>query len=186
LGLECGVEEEDGAGARVAAQLSVYDGAIVARLLFALAAFLALLVSGGYLQLFVAALILAFAVRLAYVLLRWRVRPRLLSGWIFVIALGLLVTAAAGSEGRHVRRANAAAVRQGVVAKGVHPTARARCVGLLLDWWDASEAQQPPEWTKPKFRLFAMGVCDRAAEEHVLRDDGRIESSARDRIWYGS
>ena len=155
------------------------------RTCFVLAALLTALYSALIPQVFAAALILAFGVRLAYVLLRWRVRPRLLSGWIFVIALGLLVTAAAGSEGRHMRRANAAAVRQGVVAKGVHPTARDRCVGLLLDWWDASEAQQPPEWTKPKFRLFAMGVCDRAAEEHVLRDDGRIESSARDRIWYG-
>jgi hypothetical protein len=157
----------------------------VRRAFFVLAALLGLLYSALIPQVFAAALILAFGVRLAYVLLRWRVRPRLLSGWIFVIALGLLVTAAAGSEGRHVRRANAAAVRQGVVAKGVHATARDRCVGRLLDWWDASEARQPPEWTKPKFRLFAAGVCGRAAEEHVLRHDGRIESGALDRIWYG-
>jgi hypothetical protein len=158
----------------------------VRRTFFVLAALLTALYSALIPQVFAAALILAFGVRLAYVLLRWRVRPRLLSGWIFVIALGLLVTAAAGSEGRHVRRANAAAVRQGVVAKGVHATPRDRCVGLLLDWWDEKGAQhQSPEWTKPKFRVFAAGVCARAADEHVLRDDGGIESGAFDRIWYG-
>ena len=155
------------------------------RAFFVLAALLAVLYSAFIPQVFAAALILAFGVRLAYVLLRWRARPRLLSGWIFVIALGLLLTAAAGAPGRHVRRANAAAVRQGVVAKGVHATARDRCVGRLLDWWDASEARQPPEWTKPKFRVFAAGVCRRAADEHVLRKDGQIEPRALERIWYG-
>jgi hypothetical protein len=44
---------------------------------------------------------------------------------------------------------------------------------------------QSPEWTKPKFRVFATVVCDRAAVEHVLHDDGGIEPSAFDRIWYG-
>jgi hypothetical protein len=157
----------------------------VRRAFFVLAALLGLLYSALVPQVFAATLILAFGVRLVYVLLRWRARPRLLSGWIFVIALGLLLTAEAGAPGRKTRRANAAAVRQGVVAKGVHATARDRCVGLLLDWWDASEARQPPEWTKPKFRHFAAGVCDRAAAEHVLRDDGGIEPGALDRIWYG-
>jgi hypothetical protein len=114
----------------------------VRRVFFVLAAVLGLLYSAVVPQVFAAALILAFGVRLAYVLLRWRARPRLLSGWIFVIALGLLVTAAAGSEGRHVRRANAAAVRQGVVAKGMHPTRQDRCIGLLLDWWDEDGARQ--------------------------------------------
>ena len=118
-------------------------------------------------------------------LLRWRARPRLLSGWIFVIALGLLVTAAAGSEGRHVRRANAAAVRQGVVAASAEATPRDRCVGMLLDWWDRDGARQSPDWTKPRFRLFVAGVCRRAADEHVLRKDGRIEARALDRVWYG-
>jgi hypothetical protein len=157
----------------------------VRRAFFIVAAVLGLLYSALTPQVFAAALILAFGVRLAYVLLRWRKRPRLLSGWIFVIALGLLMTAAAGSEGRHVRRANAAAVRQGVVAKAAHATRRDRCVGLLLDWWDKDGARQSPEWTKPKFRLFAAGVCRRAADEHVLRKDGRIEPGALDRVWYG-
>ena len=155
------------------------------RAFFVLAALLGLLYSALVPQVFAAALILAFGIRLAYVLLGWRVRPHLLSGWIFVIALGLLVTAAAGSEGRHVRQANAAAVRQGVVAKGVHATRRDRCVALLLDWWDETGARQSPEWTKPKFRRFAAGVCARAAAEHVLRHDGRIEPRALERIWYG-
>src|SRR5207253_2682529 len=105
------------------------------------AALLALLYSGLSPQVFAAALILAFGVRLAYVLLRRRARRPLLSGWIFVIALGLLLTAAAGSHGRHVRRANAAAVRQRVVANGSEATPRDRCVGLLLDWWDTEGAR---------------------------------------------
>jgi hypothetical protein len=155
----------------------------VRRTFFVLAAVLAVLYSAFIPQVFAAALILAFGVRLAYVLLRWRMRPRLLSGWIFVIALGLLVTAAAGSEGRHVRRANAAAVRQGVVPKGAHTTRRDRCAGLLLDWWDDEGARRSPGWTKPQFRVFAAGVCRRAADEHVLRDDGQIEPRALKRIW---
>ena len=153
------------------------------RAFFVLAALLGLLYSALVPQVFAGALILAFGVRLAYVLLRWRVRPRLLSGWIFVIALGLLLTALAGAPGRRTRRANAVAVRQGVVAKGAHATTRDRCVGQLLDWWDESRAQQPPEWTKPKFRLFAAGVCARAEEEHVLRHDGGIEPGALERVW---
>jgi hypothetical protein len=157
----------------------------VRRAFFVLAALLTALYSGLVWQVFAGTLILAFGVRLAYVLLRWRVRPRLLSGWIFVIALGLLLSAEAGAPGRRARRANAAAVRQGVVAKGVHATPRDRCVGVLLDWWDETGARRSPEWTKPKFRLFATGVCGRAAEERVLRGDGRIESSALDRIWNG-
>jgi hypothetical protein len=155
----------------------------VRRTFFVLAAVLAVLYSAFVPQVFAAALILVFGVRLAYVLLRWRMRPRLLSGWIFVIALGLLVTAAAGSEGRHVRRANAAAVRQGVVAKGAHATRRDRCAGLLLDWWDDEGARRSPGWTKPQLRVFAAGVCRRAADEHVLRDDGQIEPRALKRIW---
>jgi hypothetical protein len=155
----------------------------VRRVFFVFAALLAALYSAFVPQVFAAALILAFAVRLAYVLLRWRVRPRLLSGWIFVIALGLLLTAEAGAPGRQTRRANAAAVRQGVVARGAHATRRDRCVGLLLDWWDDEGARQSPDWTKPQFRLFAAGVCRRAADEHVLRDDGEIEPRALDRIW---
>jgi hypothetical protein len=157
----------------------------VRRAFFVLAALLGLLYSALVPQVFAATLILAFGVRLTYVLLRWRARPRLLSGWILVIALGLLLTAEAGAPGRKTRRANAGAVPQRVVAKGVHATSSDRCVGLLLDWWDESEARQPPEWTKPKFRLFAVGVCGRAAEEHVLRHDGGIEPGALDRIWYG-
>ena len=153
------------------------------RVCFGLAALLTYLYSGFIPQVFAAAVILAFGVRLAYVLLRWRARPRLLSGWIFVIALGLLVTAAAGSPGRHMRRANAAAVRQGVVAKGAHATARDRCVGLLLDWWDKEGARRSPDWTKPKFRVFAADVCRRAADEHVLHDDGQIEPRALRRLW---
>jgi hypothetical protein len=155
----------------------------VRRTFFVLAAVLTALYSAFIPQVFAAALILAFGVRLAYVLLRWRVRPRLLSGWIFVIALGLLVTAAAGSEGRHVRRANAAAVRQGVVVKGAHPSARDRCVGLLLDWWDEDSAHRGPGWTKPQFRAFVTGVCRRAEAEHVLHKDGEIDPRALNRLW---
>jgi hypothetical protein len=155
----------------------------VRRTSFLLAAVLTALYSAFIPQVFAAALILAFGVRLAYVLLRWRSRPRLLSGWIFVIALGLLVTAAAGSPGRRMRRANAAAVRQGVVAKGARATARDRCVGLLLDWWDKEGARQSPDWTKPKFGVFAADVCRRAAHEHVLRNDGEVEPRALRRLW---
>jgi hypothetical protein len=158
----------------------------VRRVFFGLAAALGLLYSALMWQVFVAALILALGVRIAYVLLRWRARPRLLSGWIFVIALGLLMTVAAGAPGRKTRRANASAVRQGLIAKGVHATSRDRCIALLLDWWDQGGSRhQSPEWTKPKFRFFATHVCDRAAVEHVLRDDGEIQHSAFDRIWYG-
>jgi hypothetical protein len=157
----------------------------VRRVFFGLAAALALLYSSGIWQVFVAALLLAFGIRLAYVLLRWRVRPRLLSGWIFVIALVLLLASAAGEPGRRTRRANAAAVQQGVVAKGVHATPRDRCIATLLEWWARAGAQQSPEWTKPRFRVFVAGACGRAAEEHVLRHDGEIEPGAFDRIWYG-
>ena len=58
---------------------------------------LAFLASGSSVRVFAAVLILAFAVRLVYVLVRRRSRRPLLSGWIFVIALGLLVTIAARS-----------------------------------------------------------------------------------------
>jgi hypothetical protein len=157
----------------------------VRRVFFALAAALTALYSSFIWQVFVATLLLAFGVRLAYVLLRWRVRPRLLSGWIFVIALGMLLMVAAGEPGRRTRRANAAAVRQGVVAKGARATPHDRCVGMLLDWWDRAGARQSPEWTKPQFRVYAAGACDRAAEDHVLRSDGEIDRSEFDRIWYG-
>ena len=153
------------------------------RAFFVLAALLALLYSGLSPQVFAAALILAFGVRLAYVLLRRRARRPLLSGWIFVIALGLLLTAAAGSHGRHMRRANAAAVRQRVVANGSEATPRDRCVGLLLDWWDTEGARQAPDWTKPRFRVFVARDCRRAADEHVPDGDGAIEPRALDRLW---
>jgi hypothetical protein len=162
----------------------------VRRLFFVLAALLALLYSAFVPQVFAAALILAFGVRLAYVLLasvflRWRPPRPLLSGWIFVIALGLLLSVAATHE-RHVRSANASAVRQGVVAQATHVTPRDRCVGLLLDWWDKDGARQTPSWTKPKFRVFATGVCRRADDEDVLRDDGKIQPGALERVWYSS
>ena len=154
------------------------------RAFFVLAALLGLLYSALVPQVFAAMLILAFGVRLVYVLLRWRARPRLLSGWIFVIALGLLLTAEAGAPGRKTRRANAAAVRQGVVAKGVHATSRDRCVGLLLDWWDESGSRQAgPSWTKARFRIFVTRVCRRADEQHVLHGNGEIEPGALSRLW---
>ena len=154
------------------------------RVFFGLAAALALLYSAFIWQVFVAALILAFGIRLAYVLLRGRVRPRLLSGWIFVIALGLLLTVAAGTPGRKTRRANAAAVRQGVVPKGAHATPHDRCVGLLLDWWDEEGARQAnPGWTKPRFRVFVARVCRRADEQHVLNGDGEIAPRALAQLW---
>jgi hypothetical protein len=157
----------------------------VRRVFFALAAALTALYSSFIWQVFAATLLLAFGVRLAYVLLRWRVRPRLLSGWIFVIALGMLLMVAAGEPGRRTRRANAAAVGQGVVAKGAHATPHDRCVGMLLEWWDKTGARQSPEWTKAQFRVYAAGACDRAAEDHVLRDDGEIDRAEFDQIWYG-
>jgi hypothetical protein len=153
------------------------------RVLFGLAALLALVVSQGWLPLFAASLILAFGVRLVYVVLRRRARRPLLSGWIFVIALALLVTAAAGSHGRKLRHANAAAVRQGVVERSAEANRLDRCVGLLLDWWDKEGARKAPEWTKPRFRVFVTRVCLRAAREHVLRDDGDIEPRALHRLW---
>ena len=153
------------------------------RAFFLLAALLAFLYSALVPQVFAAALILAFGVRLAYVLLRWRARPPLLSGWIFVIALGLLLTAGAGAPGRKARRANAAAVRQGVVASQADATPRDRCVGLLLDWWDKEGARRSPDWTKPRFRVFVERVCRRADDEHVLRKSGDIEPNALRRLW---
>ena len=154
------------------------------RVFFGLAAALALLYSAVIWQVFVAALILAFGVRLAYVLLRWRVRPRLLSGWIFVIALGMLLTVAAGTPGRKTRRANEAAVRQDVVAKGADATPRDRCVALLLDWWDETGAREAnPGWTKPRFRVFVARVCRRADEQHVLNGDGEIAPHELVRLW---
>jgi hypothetical protein len=156
----------------------------VRRAFFVLAALLGLLYSALVPQVFGATLILAFGVRLAYVLLRWRARPRLLSGWIFVIALGLLLTAEAGAPGGKTRRANAAAVRQAVVAKGVHVTSRDRCVGLLLDWWDESGSRQAgPGWTKTRFRIFVTRVCRRADQQHVLHRDGEIDRGALLRLW---
>ena len=155
------------------------------RVFFGLAAALAFLYSALIWQVFVAALILAFGVRLAYVLLRWRLRPRLLSGWIFVIALGLLLMVAARAPGPKTRRANAAATRQGVVAKPADATPRDRCVGLLLDWWDESGASKAfPGWTKPRFRVFAARVCRRADEQHVLNGDGEIAPRVLRRLWF--
>ena len=154
------------------------------RAFFALAAALALLYSALIWQVFVASLVLAFGVRLAYVLLRWRARPRLLSGWIFVIALGMLLTVAAGTPGRKTRRANAAAVRQGVVVPGADATPRDRCVVLLLDWWDETGARETnPGWTKPRFRVFVERVCRRADEQHVLNGDGEIAPRALAKLW---
>jgi hypothetical protein len=157
----------------------------VRRVFFGLVAVLGLLYSAFIPQVFAAALILAFGIRLAYVLLRWRVRPRLLSGWIFVIALGLLLDVAAGAPGPKTRRANAVAVRQGVVAQAADATSRDRCVGLLLDWWDEEGARQGAvAWTKPRFHVFAARVCRRADEQHVLNGDGAIAPRDLRRLWF--
>ena len=154
------------------------------RVFFGLAAALALLYSALIWQVFVASLILAFGLRLAYVLLRWRRRPRLLSGWIFVIALGLLLTVAAGAPGRKTRRANASAVRQGIVREGADVTPHDRCVGLLLDWWDEEGARQAyPGSTKAGFRVFVERVCRRAQAQHVLNSDGEIAPRALRKLW---
>jgi hypothetical protein len=156
----------------------------VRRAFFALAAFLTLLYSSFIPQVFAAVLILAFGVRLAYVLLRWRSRRPLLSGWIFVIALGMLLDVAVTAPGPETRRANASAVRQGVVADRAHATPRDRCVGRLLDWWDEEGARQAgPGWTKPRIRIFFTRVCRRAEEQHVLHDDGEIDRRALVRLW---
>jgi hypothetical protein len=156
------------------------------RVAFALTAVLTFLFAGASLRVFAAALILAFVVRACYAAIRRRARPRVLSGWIFVIALGLLVTAAAGSPGRRVRRASSAAVRQGVVPSAAAATPRDRCVGVYLDWWDKDGASQNPAagWTKTTFRVFATRLCARADTDHVLRDDGSIESASLHRLWY--
>jgi hypothetical protein len=82
-----------------------------------------------------------------------------------------------------MRRANAAAMRQGVVTKSAEATSRDRCAGLLLDWWDEDGARRAPGWTKPQFRVFVARVCRRAAREHSLRDDGEIEPRALRRLW---
>jgi energy-coupling factor transporter transmembrane protein EcfT len=156
----------------------------VRRLFFALAAALAFLYSAFVPQVFAAALILAFGVRLAYVLLRWSSRRPLLSGWIFVIALGLLLMVAVRAPGPETRRANAAAARQGLVAKEADARPRDRCVGRLLDWWDENGARQAgPGWTKARFRIFLTRVCRRADEQHVLKGDGEIEPRALPRLW---
>jgi hypothetical protein len=156
---------------------------VVRRAFFVLAALLTVLFSALIPQVLAAALILAFGIRLAYVLVRGRRRRPLLSGWIFVIAFGLLLTAEAGAPGRRTRRANAAAVHQGVVTKEAEATPRDRCVGLLLDWWDKDGARRTPEWTKPQFRAFVARVCRRAEGEHVLRDDGEVQPRALGRLW---
>jgi hypothetical protein len=159
----------------------------VRRVFFGLAAALALLYSALTWQVFVAALILAFGIRLVYVLLRWGSGRPLLSGWIFVIALALLLDVAAGAPTLKTRRANATAVRQGVVAKAVDATPRDRCVGALLDWWDTYGARQGALWwTKPRFRGFASRVCQRAEDEHVLKGDGEIPRRDLRRLWFGS
>jgi hypothetical protein len=157
----------------------------VRRVFFALAAALTLLYSAVIWQVFAAALILAFGVRLAYVLLRWRSRRPLFSGWIFVIALAMLLDVAATAPGPKTLRANAAAVRQGVVAKTAAVTPRDRCVGLLLDWWDKDGARQGAlVWTKPRFRAFAARICRRADEQHVLNGDGEIAPRELRRLWF--
>ena len=156
---------------------------MVRRAFFVVAALLAVLYSAVVPQVLAAALVLAFGVRLAYVLLRRGTRRPLLSGWIFVIAFGLLLTAEAGAPGRRTRRADAAAVRQGVVTKEADATPRDRCVGLLLDWWDKDGARRAPGWTKPQFRVFVARVCGRAVDEHVLRDDGQIQPRPLGRLW---
>jgi len=153
------------------------------RIFFGLAAVGTFIVGGGYWQVFVAALILAFGLRLVYVVARRRARKPLVSAWIFVIALALLVTAAAGTHGRRVRHANAAAVRQGVVSRAADATPVDRCVGLYLDWWDAKGRKRSPNWSKPEFRLFLEAVCRRARAEEVLGSDGSVADKPLRRIW---
>ena len=153
------------------------------RIFFGLAAVWTFIVSGGYWQIFVAALVLAFGLRLGYVIARRPARKPLVSGWIFVVALSLVVTAAAGTHGRRVRRASAAAVRQGVVATAADATPVDRCVGLYLDWWDTDGRKRAPSWTKPQVRLFLEDVCRRARAEQVLGTDGSIADEPLRRIW---
>jgi hypothetical protein len=153
---------------------------------FPLAAALTFFASGSNLRVFVAALILAFAVRLVYVLVRRRSLRPLLSGWIFVIALGLLVTVLAGSHSRRMGRANAAALRQGVVARKADAKPRDRCVGLLLDWWDDDgwEKNRGLGISKEYFRGFVSRLCRRAALDGVLHDEGWIDKDAFLPLWY--
>jgi hypothetical protein len=153
------------------------------RIFFGLAAVWTFILGGGYWQIFVAALILAFGLRLAYVIARRRARKPLVSGWIFVVALALVVTAAAGMHGRRVRHANAAAVRQHVVAKAADATPLERCVGIYLDWWDTDKRKRAPTWTKPEFRAFLETVCRRAQAEQVLGTDGSVADQPLHHIW---
>jgi hypothetical protein len=153
------------------------------RIFFGLAAVWTFIVGGAYWQIFVAALVLAFGLRLAYVVARRRARKPLVSGWIFVVALALVVTAAAGTHGRRVRRANAAAVRQSVVATTADATPVDRCVGVYLDWWDKDGRKRAPSWTKPEVRVFVRDVCRRAEAERVLGSDGSIADEPLRRIW---
>jgi hypothetical protein len=156
---------------------------VTRRVLCGLAALFTLFWAGP--RIFAGALILAFGVRLAYVLVRRRARVPLLSGWIFVIALGLLVVSWAGRHGRMVERSSAAAVRQGVVARKSDATPRDRCVGLFLDWWDTNAPPQDRSMglTKPMFRVFVSRVCQRAETDRVLGDDGVVDQKALQSIW---
>ena len=140
---------------------------------------------GGHLGFYVAALILAFGLRVVYVLVRRRAHRPLLSGWIFVVAFSLLVLTSFGSHSRRVRQANAAAVRQGVVETADAATPYDRCVGVYLDWWDAGGRKgRAPGWTKARFRTFLGDVCRSALVKGVLHDDGSISSKPLHRIWY--
>jgi hypothetical protein len=132
------------------------------------------------LGLFAGTLALALVLRFLYVKLNRR-RPQLsvVSGWVFVIALGIAVL---GAPGRHSANPDAAgsttagnrsAERQGLVSSADDATRSQRCLGIALDEWE-SMPRVRSAWPKPQYRELAGRVCKQADSEGVLRNDGLI------------
>jgi hypothetical protein len=155
------------------------------RVVFALAAVFtftltAFPLSSYALGLFAGTLALALVLRFVYVKLNRR-RPQLsvVSGWVFVIALGIAVL---GAPGRHsanpaaagsTTAGNRAAQSHGLVSSADDATRSQRCLGIALDEWEAMPRVQTV-WPKPQYRTLAGRVCEQADRESVLRNDGLI------------
>lgn len=156
------------------------------KVLFALAAVFtfaltALLPPSSYgLGLFVGTVALAAALRLIYIkLIRRRAQLSLVSGWVFVLALGIALL---GAPGRHSANPNAAgstaagnrsAERQGLVSSTDDATRSQRCLGIALEEWETMPRVRSA-WPKPQYRKMAGRVCGQAEREGVLRNDGLI------------
>lgn len=155
------------------------------RVLFALAAVFtftltAFPLSSYRLGSFAGTLAIALVLRFLYVKLNRR-RPQLeiVSGWVFVIALGIALL---GTPGRHRDKAEAAAStaagsraaeRQGLVSSADEATRSHRCLGIALDEWETMPRLRN-NWPKPTYRKLAGRVCEQAEREGVLRIDGSI------------